>query len=69
MSLRNRLTEWGFDGDGDLLLRVGFVCFTLYKYQHPIVTFNTRDFTPATPDQIRAVWATYRRPSAEKEGK
>ncbi len=51
-----RIAEWGYDYDGDLTLRVGFIYFTLYKYQEPTVSLNRHGFRACDAAEIRHVW-------------
>lgn len=67
-------STWGYDEDGDLTLKVGFVRFTFFKYREPLVyvgkkttrsTVNGEHFFPMTAKQARRVWEKNRLPTTE----
>jgi hypothetical protein len=53
--LISRLSQWGYDNDGDLTLKVAFIYFTMYKWGDPVVRFKC-DFIATGDSHTKALW-------------
>lgn len=51
----SRLSQWGYDNEGDLTLKVTFIYFTMYKWGDPVVRFKC-GFTATGDSHTKAVW-------------